>query len=182
MAARDVLVRLYLPITCCLGLGCWFPGLPHTSWLTPEETTGLLLCSPSLGGTALSTGWGDVASQGAREKCQPGKFELPVRAVWSWCVTPNLRVLTLSALSWYSQNHFSLLPSYCFRCCTVWDRSFCLFMQGSYLSLPASVSCSWFLTSPPAFCFPPNVSSTLSFLSTPFYTYWASSSSCSSYL
>lgn len=31
----------------CLEVGCLFPGLPQTSWLALEETTGLLLFSPS---------------------------------------------------------------------------------------------------------------------------------------
>lgn len=40
---------------CCLELGCLFPGLPQTSWLTPEETTVLLLFSPSFRGMALTS-------------------------------------------------------------------------------------------------------------------------------
>ena len=39
-----------------------------------------------------------------------------------------------------------------------------VFTEGSCLSLPASASCSWYLIFAPAFHFPPNVSSTYSFL------------------
>lgn len=125
--------------------------------------------------------WGDVASQCARE-------ETPVWETWAAsesCVIPVCDTQPACPGALCSLDIIKTILAFCpvtALDAALWDRSRCLFMQGSYLSLPASVSCSWFLTSPPAFCFPPNVSSTLSFLSSPFYTCWASSSSCSSYL
>lgn len=129
--------------------------------------------SPELSDWGRSGRNGSVGNLSCQwELCDPPLWH---KTCMSWCSLLSLKIIK-TILAFFS------LPSYCFRCCTVWDRSFCLFMQRSYLSLPASVSCSWFLTSPPAFCFPPNASSTLSSLSSPFYTSWASSSSCSSYL
>lgn len=183
MAALDVSVRLYLLITCVFwgwdadSLGCHtLPGsllrkqlgfccFPHLWEKQPW--------AQRLGRSVFPVCQGRNASMG-NSSCQ---WELCDPSLWhktcvSWCSLLSLDIIkTILAFCPVTALDAAL-----------WDRSCCLFMHGSYLSLPASVSCSWFLTSPPAFCFPPNVSSTLSFLSSPFYTSWASSSSCSSYL